>query len=86
MSANDWDELAREYQGGATFEDIALSIGRSTQYVRRHLAGLVTPRPKGQRVGKPQKPSPVAASSSIDGHGREPDARIVRPSVARMYR
>lgn len=84
MNVQDWTAIAARYDDGATFEDLALDIGCSTAYVRARLAGLVTPRPKGQRAGKPQHVSPTR--NATEGRGVGPAARIARPSVARMYR
>jgi hypothetical protein len=84
VSETNWQALAERYESGETFEDLALDIGRSAPYVRQHLRGLITPRPQGERAGVPRRRD--SPRRLVEGSGSSPDARIVRPSVARIYR
>lgn len=72
------------YRDGMTVEEIALDASASPTTVRRHLrAEGVEMRPKGERKGVERRLGP--RSGDLEGL-REPDARIVRPSVSRMFR
>ena len=79
------EQLATEYEAGATIEDLSFSYGISTGTVRRRLreAGATmraaSPRP-GSIYNRP--------TSNTEGHagGRDPDARIARASLRRWWR
>jgi hypothetical protein len=75
---------AEQYASGMTVEQIALDGQTSAGTVRRWLHRLgVEMRPVGERAGVNRRPGP--RTGDIAGLP-DPQARIVRPSVARYYR
>lgn len=79
------EQLAAEYEAGATIEDLAFSYGMATSTTRRRLreAGAkmrsATPRP-GSVYNRP--------TSTTEGQAgvRDPQARIARASLRRWLR
>lgn len=75
---------AEQYRAGATIEQIALDAGVNEKAVRARLrADAVPMRRPGERAGVERRPGPRDGDIRAP---REPVARIVRPSVQRMYR